>query len=433
MHKWWALLLAGMLLMFHAAVALCDNQAPAPTPSSNTQQTNKGNQQIVIRLAYDDQAQTVALQQIADAYGKTHSAVRIELMPISKVSYYTRLESMAMGSVLPDVFVIHPERVMDFVSAGALMDLSLAGIDFSPFPEAVTALYRYNNIPYAVPKDVDGVALAYNKALFKQSDVELPKATWTWADLRRAALDITDIEKNIWGFAAPNDGATGYYQLIYQNGGYVFRDNRSGFGDPLTQEAVRFWVDLALVDHVSPLPEDYPDVAPSEWFTTGQVAMQFVRGSQIAKWRETGNIQGMFDVMTLPMQTQRAAVCEGAAFAAAANTKNADAVRAFMAYLATRPAAELYAGATSAFPANQAVREAHTKLYPDVYMQAFLDSLADAVPMPISPMRVVWEPLEYQAMEDVYDRKATVEAALTALHEEITMLEGTNIVIIENN
>ena len=377
----------------------------------------------VIRLAYDDETQTEALQRLADAYMQTHKELGIELLLIPKVSYYTRLESMAMGGVLPDVFIIHPERVMDFVSAGALMDLSGAGIDFSPFPKALAALYQYNGVPYAVPKDVDGIALAYNRGLFAAAEIAPPNPGWTWQDLREAALNITDPDTGVWGFAAPNLGVDGYYNLIYQNGGYVFRNAQSGFTDPKTQEAVQFWVNLALVDRVSPMAEHYPDINPEDWIATGEVAMQFVRASQIERLSSMDTLSGMLDVMLMPSQSMRTAVYGGSAFAAAANTRNAEEARAFVAYLATGDAARLFMDATSALPAHPLAREGHSLQFGKLSMHAFSDLLDQAVPMPISPMRLLWAPLETLAMNEIYARNTTVKDALDALHEQIMRIE----------
>ncbi len=379
----------------------------------------------VIRLAYDDDAQTAALTELAEAYMKTHAKVTVQLVLIAESSYYTRLESMAMGSVLPDVFMIHPNRVMDFVSAGALMDLSKARIDVSRYPQAMTDLYRYNGVLYAVPKDVDGVALAYNKALFSAAGVALPDMTWDWHKLREAALELTDAEQGWWGFGAPNDGPGGYYNLVYQNGGYIWKDGQSGYNLPETQEAVQFWVDFVLRDRVSPTAAYYPDIQPDEWMISGEVAMQFVRASQVANLDAASTLRDNFDVIILPTLKRRATICEGAAFAAAANTRNAAAVLEFMGYLGTVDAARLLAaGGGGLMAADSGARAGFGDGVPGVTMKVFEDMMEYAVALPVSPMRSVWAGLERAALESVYAGEASVEDALNALHQQIMALES---------
>lgn len=408
MRRWFAAVVAVLIAVCCCATAVAE---------TSTMQT--------IRLAYDDEKQTDALTQLAEAYMKTHAKVTVQLVLIAESSYYTRLESMAMGSVLPDVFVIHPDRVMDFVSAGALMDLSKARIDVSRYPAAVTDLYRYNGILYAVPKDVDGVALAYNKALFGAAGVAVPDMTWDWHKLREAALDLTDLEKGVWGFGAPNDGPDGYYNFVYQNGGYIWKDGQSGFNLPETQEAVQYWVDFVLRDRVSPTADYYPDIQPDEWMMTGEVAMQFVRASQVPELDAASTLRDNFDVIILPTLKRRATVCEGAAFAAAANTRNADAVLEFMGYLGTADAARLVAaGGSGLMAADSAARDGYGDGVPGVTMKVFEDMMEYAVALPVSPMRSVWAGLERDALESVYAGEASVEDALNALHQQIMALEN---------
>ena len=44
-------------------------------------------------------------------------------------------------------------------------------------------LYTYEDKYYAVPKDVDTIALWYNKTMFEEAGLDYPTADWTWDDV----------------------------------------------------------------------------------------------------------------------------------------------------------------------------------------------------------------------------------------------------------
>ena len=91
---------------------------------------------------------------------------------------------------------------------------------------------------YALPKDVDAIALWYNKELFKQAGVAYPTANWTWNDLTAAAQKLTDPAKGVYGIAAPAEDQANYDNTILQAGGQILSADgkKSGLDSP---EAIR--------------------------------------------------------------------------------------------------------------------------------------------------------------------------------------------------
>ena len=101
-------------------------------------------------------------------------------------------------------------------------------IDPANYPEDIWGLYTHEDKYYAVPKDVDTIALWYNKTMFDEAEMEYPTADWTWDDMFEAAKKLTKDDGSQYGLALRNDNnQAGYYNMIYDNGGFVINDDKT--------------------------------------------------------------------------------------------------------------------------------------------------------------------------------------------------------------
>ena len=94
---------------------------------------------------------------------------------------------------------------------------------------------------YGIPKDKDTVCLVYNKEMFDQAGVAYPDENWTWDDLVDASQKIYDATGK-YGYMAYCDDQLGYWNFVYQNGGYILNEDKTaaGFDQPATIEAMKF-------------------------------------------------------------------------------------------------------------------------------------------------------------------------------------------------
>ncbi|HHY97736.1 MAG TPA: sugar ABC transporter substrate-binding protein [Firmicutes bacterium] len=84
-------------------------------------------------------------------------------------------------------------------------------------------------LPFTVDGKIYGIPdggyvkhIMYNKKMFKERGLQLPKMNWTWEEFIEAAKKLTDQAKGIAGFAPMTRGTEGGWQLtdfIYQAGG----------------------------------------------------------------------------------------------------------------------------------------------------------------------------------------------------------------------
>ena len=377
-----------------------------------------------ITFAFWDTNQEPGMRAIADAYEAAHPGVKVVTQVTPWSEYWTKLEAAAMGGEMPDVYWMHSNQFFKYADAGIMLDLSDLDIDYSVYPAGITALYNFDGTQLAVPKDYDTIALVYNKEIFDATGEAYPDATWTWDTLREVAKRLTDTEKGIYGFGAPNDTQSGYYNFVYQNGGFIFEDGKSGFDQPETQEAIKTWVELMTVDGVSPTLESFTDMSNDEQFQAGRVAMQFVGSWMMSAYTSNEFIKDKFDLAVLPQGKTRASIYNGLGYAGAATTKYPEVVKDFIAFCGSEQANILQAQNKAAIPAYAGTEHYFTDLFENLNIKCYTEMIEYGVQFPFSPNKSLWEPIEAETMTSAYTGEMTVEEACNYLHETITEIEA---------
>ncbi|MDD3657132.1 MAG: extracellular solute-binding protein [Atribacterota bacterium] len=136
-------------------------------------------------------------------------------------------------------------------------------------------LQRVNGKLYAVPKDMYVMNLYYNKKMFAEAGL-VPPTTWDeWFDV---AVQLTDPEKNQWGFQILPCWEEWHFEyFVWMAGGDLTKQNPDGtlaltFDDPAVKTAIEFYQKLIAADAVQPdFTQDY-----NTWlqnFANGNAAM----------------------------------------------------------------------------------------------------------------------------------------------------------------
>ena len=280
-----------------------------------------------------------------------------------------------------------------------------------------------NDVHYAIPKDYDTIALAYNKEIFDAAGVAYPDDTWDWAKFREVAIQLTDKDKGIYGYGVANTDQSGYHNFIYQNEGFVIKDGVAGYDQAATQEAVKFYADLLLVDGVSPTSESFTDMNADDQFCAGKLAMLTVGSWMMSSYTQNELINGKFDLAVLPKGKVRASIYNGLGYAGAATTKYPEAVKDFLAFCGTEEANILQAKAKAAIPAYKGTEKYFTEQF-DFNIQCYADMIAYGVQSPFSARKSLWYDAQTEMMTSVLSGQATVADACNALQATITEAEA---------
>lgn len=339
------------------------------------------------------------------------TGIKTKLTVVKWDEYWTMLEAGAQGGSLPDVFWMHSNESERYMSNDMLLDLTdkIADsdlIDPANYPEDIWGLYTHEDKYYAVPKDVDTIALWYNKKMFDEAKLDYPTADWTWDDMFEAAKKLTKDDGSQYGLALRNDNnQAGYYNMIYDNGGYVIDDDKtkSGWDDPKTIEAmeqVEEYIKAGVMPSIETMSENGEDVL----FQSGKVAMVLQGSWMLAAYRDNEYTAENCDCVELPKSAttdRRVSIYNGLGWAAAANGSNTENAWKLIEYLGSEAAQKKQAELGVTMSAYTGTSDAWAESA-DFNLQAYLNMMDDMVIRPYSKSTVTWENEDNEILKDVY-------------------------------
>ncbi len=297
-----------------------------------------------ITVAIWDNGQKAGLDQIIADYTAA-TGNKAEIQVITWDQYWTLLEAGASGGDMPDVFWMHSNEVQKYMENDILMDLtdriaSSEKLEMDKFPEDIKNLYSWNGKTYAIPKDVDTIALFYNKTMFDEAGLSYPDDSWTWDDFYDAAVKLTKEDGSQYGTAMnPSNEQDGWMNIIYSMGGKVLTDDKkaSGFDDPNTIKAMEFV--QKLVDNVMPPATVMAETGTDVLLGSGKIAMLSQGSWMVPQFKEHEYISENCDVAVLPKDPttgNRVSLYNGLGWAVSAKTKNPDAAWQLVEWFGTK-------------------------------------------------------------------------------------------------
>ncbi|WP_256105190.1 sugar ABC transporter substrate-binding protein [Streptomyces sp. ODS05-4] len=302
-------------------------------------------------------------KETVDAFNAAQKDIRVtfEEIPAGGAGGYAKISNAVKAGNAPDLVSIEYPSLPEFVSQGALKDITLPdGVRDGLLPQAVEQT-TLGGRTWAVPFDAAPQAFYYRKDLFEKYGVEVPK---TWDDFRAAAEKVkkADAKARIATFF-PDDPTT-FEAMAWQAGAQWFKAEGDTWKidttDAATDKVTAFWQGLLDDDLV------HNDVSFSpEW--TGSLKNGATIGYLGASWG-AGVLKG-----TLPEQSGKWAVAPvpswdgkpasgmlgGSTFAVTKDSEHAEAAVEFATWMATTEEgvrARIGSGTSSAFPAATGLR-----------------------------------------------------------------------------
>ena len=200
---------------------------------------------------------TFALPEVDVEYYETLVAKFNESYP------YITVELLDYESGEQDVALVSPYQIAEMRAQGDILSLDpfieQESFDQADFYPGAIEMFAGEGKTWGIPAGVDPMVMYYNRDVFDLYGVPYPHhAEWTWDDFLLAGLGISDPEAEIFGYVSTPQ-ASDPLTFIYQHGGRILDDlqdpTRVTFDDPLTVEAVEWYVDLINVHNVAPTPE----------------------------------------------------------------------------------------------------------------------------------------------------------------------------------
>ncbi len=207
--------------------------------------------------------------------------VRVDLRVYKWKDGRPKIEEMIADGRPPDLSNEAVRRVPEYVSKGLveLVDDYMTPEFKSQFiPLLIEEGSRYQGRTFGLPVSLSARVLYYNQGLFDQAGVTGPPESWE--ELRQAALAVSALADDVYGFGIPADPAsievsTYYYYFLWGNGGRVFSPDgtKAGFDQPEGVEALAFLNSLVQERAAPPNPWDYSRSAMEDAFVAGKLGM----------------------------------------------------------------------------------------------------------------------------------------------------------------
>ena len=416
--------LAGVTVL---SLAGCGGGGGGSSPGGNQAGGGSGDAGGTLTVAIWDNGQKAGLDQIIADYTAA-TGNKAEIQVITWDQYWTLLEAGASGGDMPDVFWMHSNEAQRYMSNGILMDLTdrIAAsekLEMDKFPDELKELYQYDGKTYAIPKDMDTVALWYNKTMFDEAGIAYPDETWTWDDFYDAAVALTKDDGSQYGTAMnPSNEQDGYLNIIYSMGGYVLSEDKksSGFDDPNTIKAMNF-VDSLIKDAMPPatvMAETGTDVL----LNSGKIAMLTQGSWMVPAFKENEYIAENCDVAVLPMDAEtgrRVSIYNGLGWAVNANTDNPEAAWQLVEWFGTKDAQLKQAQLGVTMAAYDGVSD-DWKNNTDLFnLEPYLDMREDVVFRPATRATLTWWNMMTADLKEAWSGNCTMEEACQKVAEDM--------------
>lgn len=377
-----------------------------------------------------DTNQQKGLQEILNDWTK-ESGIPAEIQVTTWDEYWTVLEAGATGGTLPDVFWMHSNVSQLYMENGILLDLTdrVAAsdkIDLANYYGDIVDLYTSEGRLYAIPKDIDTIALWYNKTLFDEAGVAYPDETWTWETLAETAKKLTKEDKSVYGYGInTSNNQDSYFNIIYAYGGAVISEDHktSMMDDPKTIEGMEV-IERMLRDGSIPDLQMLSENGTEVLFNSGKVAMVTQGSWMVPAFRNNEYAVANADIAVLPSgPDSRVSIYNGLGWAADANGKNIDAAWSLIEYLGTKEAQEKQASLGVTMSAYKGTSEAWGSSSSEFNLEAYLDMLdANLVIRPYSHNTTVWEGMIRDRLGPVWLGDQTMADALKGIAETMNSM-----------
>lgn len=319
-------------------------QSGAAGDASN--KSNPGPVTITFQNIYPDPTapNNKIMKKIVADYTAAHPNVKIELDSLNTDQQKMKLKTQAASKEVPDITIVNPSAQMKpFVDAGLLAPLNdmldQNGLK-DTFQKGILDYYTFNNNVYALPDGNNLGVVYYNKELFSQAGVEVPK---TFEDMVEAAKKLK--AKGIIPMAIPEkDTWTGSFlfmnMVLRTNNGPNFLkdvlDKKKTFEDPAFVEAVSKLQDLVQAGAFQEGATSFDLTAGENLFKTGKAAMYYM-GTWATGAIDDSSVKGKVGAFKFPTvggkgNPDQFMLAPGSGFAISANSKHLKETKDFLNY-----------------------------------------------------------------------------------------------------
>lgn len=315
-----------------------------------------------------------ALEELVAAFEAENPNINVELVNLPFGEVRNQVITNAAAGQLPDVIGMNPPWMREFVDLGLLEPLEdyIAGdesLDAATLVQAPMA--KYDDHIWMLPYTASTFVLYYNEDLFAEAGLEGPPTNWE--ELRDYAAQLTDTEKDQYGFSffmneqGPANGSIVLlYPLIYAAGGRtVTEDGIPMIDTEVALQTLQLFQGLHDDGSVIPGTASKLEVQMVEEFSNGNIGMMIQNTAHIGTLanRNPDLNYNLVPIPSIDGNTEPNLRHHGWELGMSSRSENKDAAWTFMSWLVSPEANSMIAEASANIPGNTA---ADTSFYDDI-------------------------------------------------------------------
>jgi len=322
-------------------------------------------------------AEKTLVQNQVNAFEKQNPKIHVNIQVVTG-NYLQVLQPMLASHTAPDIFYVDSSTAPQLESAGVLMPLDSYiqkdSIDTSDFSPALLNAFKWKNQTYGLPKDMNTLAIEYNKALLAKAGISNPPATWAAFQVDAQKLQA----KGIVPMSFPIDVAR-YYPFIKDMGGsyYDASSNKATFTDSSNQAGLQFVTSMFKKKYFE-TAKDQGGTWAGDIFSQGKVAMAAEGAWIIPSLQQTApNLKyGISDFPSLNGQNFN--MVYTVSYSMAKATKHPNAAAKLLFFMTGKSSEKMTAQSGLAIPSR--VSQQSVFLAQNPTYQAFVDGVKNAIP-----------------------------------------------------
>jgi multiple sugar transport system substrate-binding protein len=335
----------------------------APASAAATDAGYAGPEAEITYSIWGDPSEIKNQQAIVDAFHAVNPKITVKVDVSDWDTYWDKLKTGIAGGNAPDVFAMDGPLFPDYQSRDVLLDLKpfidRDGYDLTQLADQAVADFTTPDGQFGLPRDLNVIALFYNKKLFDAAGVAYPDESWDWAKLVEVGKQLTvkDAAGKVsqWGFYTESSDMENYWSsLVWQNGGDIISaDHKTNLvGSDQATGGIQFLQDLMWKDRIMPDPATWPTDS-GDAFEQGKAAME-ANGSWLVATDINAGID--FGIAPLPKGSAGQATSINPTGAVVfKGSKSPDAAWEFVKYLASPAAQTKIMELKASLPANKEV------------------------------------------------------------------------------
>ena len=338
--------------------------APSGSPSGSADTGYSGPPASLEYSIWGDPAEIKNQQAVVEAFTAANPTIKVNVTVSDWEPYWDKLQTGLAGGAAPDVFAMDGPLGPDYQTRDVLLDLTpyiqgesydLGQLDANAVKDFTTA----DGAQFGLPRDLNVIALYYNKTMFDAASIAYPDGTWDWAKLVEVAKQLTkdtngDGTPDQWGvYTETTDMENAWSSFVWQAGGDILSADgtKSALDTDQAAQGIQFLQDLIWKDKVSPDPAIFAETGDA--FEQGKAAME-INGSWLVATHEAAGLQ--FGIAPLPKGPASQATSVNPTGAVVyKGTKSPDAAWALVKYLASPVAQEKIMALKASVPVNKQI------------------------------------------------------------------------------